>query len=86
MSFVKPCESMSRGLSCSQGQDHVHPHISIVPTLGMRTNMPFYQQKCFTPTLGEDTKKLGRNNYSKFFKKSFSIFPGHGREVCGYAK
>jgi hypothetical protein len=42
--------------------------------------MPFHQQKCFTPTLGGNTKKsLSSNNCSKFFKKSFSIFFAYRR-------
>jgi len=56
-------------------------------TLGMHTNMPFHPQKYFTPTLGGNTKTILVGIIAlKFFNKSFSIFPGYRREVCGYAK
>jgi len=41
--------------------------------------MPFHPQKCFTPILGENTKRVLKNNCSKFFEKSFLIFPGYRR-------
>jgi hypothetical protein len=51
---------LSRGWSCSQDQDHLHPHISCcsaAPTLGVRKNTPF-PPKNLSPTLGEDPKRL----------------------------
>jgi hypothetical protein len=47
---------LSRGGSYFQDQDHVHPHISAAPTLGVCKNMlsTFY----LSPTQGEDTKRL----------------------------
>jgi len=46
----------------------------------MSTNMPFYPLKMFYSYNGRKHKKsLSRNNYSKFFKKSFSIFCSYRR-------
>jgi hypothetical protein len=46
----------------------------------MCTNMPFHPLKMFySYTRRKHKKSLSRNNCSKFFKKSFSIFSGYRR-------
>ena len=57
LSLVKSCWPLLRDLSCSQDQDHVHPHIHAAPTLGVRKNMP-PSTKNSAPTLGVDQKKI----------------------------
>jgi hypothetical protein len=54
LTHVRP---LSRGWSCSQDQDHLHPHISAAPTLGVHKNMPF-PPKNLSPTLEEDPERL----------------------------
>ena len=53
LSLVKSCDPLLRDLSCSQDQDHVHPHIHAAPTLGVCKNMP-PSNKDSAPTLGVD--------------------------------
>jgi hypothetical protein len=48
---------LSRVVSYSHDQDHIHPDISTTPILGVCKNMLFCP-KNLTPTLGEDPKKI----------------------------
>jgi hypothetical protein len=57
LSLVKSSWPLLRDLSCSQDQDHVHPHIYAAPTLGVRKNMLLSIKK-YVPTLGVDKNCL----------------------------
>jgi hypothetical protein len=67
LSLVKSCSSLLRDLSCSQDQDHVHPHTLAAPTLGVRKNMPL-STKSYAPTLGVDKKMCLLGKYSLIYK------------------
>jgi hypothetical protein len=72
-------------LSCSQDQDHVHPHIHAAPTLGVRKNM-LPSTKNSTPTLGVDKKCL-LDKYSISYKDSdLSLNKWFRTRDMGYAK
>ena len=89
MSLVKSCWHLLRDLSCSQDQDHVHPHIHAAPTLGVHKNKP-PSAKNSAATLGVDQKNnniyvLGK--YSMFQKDNdLSLNMWFKRRDMGYAR